>query len=177
MSIQGCRSCEQEALRGQGLVLEMSSPDPLQPPQEIGGRIMACESIGRDRLRLRLGPGRCDVASLKPGASVWLTSDPQWAQHWEKRARADVPVADRSLSCEVVGVLGQPLQLRLLEPRARDEGAIVVESEIPLQEASQRPLDRGRLSDQLGRLGERLTLGSLQLDLCPNAFLPVAELN
>jgi len=169
----------QEALRnGQGLVLEMSSSNPLEPPHEIGGRIMACESIGRDRVRLRLGPGRCDVAALKPGASVWLTSDPQWAQHWQKRAHADVPVADRSLSCEVVGVLGQPLQLRLLEPRARDGGAIVVESEIPLQEASQRPLDRGRLSDQLGRLGGTgWTLGSLQLDLCPNAFLPVAELN
>ena len=169
----------QEPLRnGQGLVLEMVSSDPLQPPQEIGGRIMACESLGRDRLRLRLGPGRCAVAQLRPGASVWLTSDPIWSQHWEKQSRRDVPVKDRSLHLKVSGRLGEPLELALLDPSIHNGKRIVVRSSLPLQPANQRPLDQGRLEDQLGRLGGTgWTLGSLVLDLCADAFLPVAELN
>lgn len=169
----------QEPLRnGQGLVLEMVSSDPLQPPQEIGGRIVACESLGRDRCRLRLGPGRCPVAALRPGASVWLTSDPSWSQHWDKQARRDVPVQERRLHVKVSGVLGEPLRLVLLEPAPANAEPLVVLSSIPLQRASQRPLDRGRLEDQLGRLGGTgWVLGSLEWDLCSDAFLPVAELN
>ena len=169
----------QEPLRnGQGLVLEMVSSDPLRPPQEIGGRIMSCESLGRDRVRLRLGPGRCHVAELTPGASVWLTSDPSWSQHWQKQARREVPTQDQSLHLKVSGVQGEPLHLELLAPRLANSDPMVVQSSMPVQPASQRPLDQARLEDQLGRLGGTgWTLGSLKLELCSDAFVPVAELN
>ena len=169
----------QEPLRnGQGLVLEMVSSDPLLAPQEIGGRIMSCETLGRDRVRLRLGPGRCPVTELRPGASVWLTSDPKWSQHWDKQARREVPAQERSLHLKVSGVQGEPLELELLEPSLPTGEPMVVRSASPVQPASQRPLDQARLEDQLGRLGGTgWTLGSLKVELCSDAFLPVAELN
>jgi putative protease len=75
---------------GQGLVLEQLSSDPLQPPREIGGRIMVCERMGDERWKLRLGPERVDGSGLRPGASVWLTSDPDWQSRWQRAARRRV---------------------------------------------------------------------------------------
>ncbi len=43
---------------GQGLVLEQLSSDPLQPPREIGSRIMVCE--------------RMNAGSCASGQSVWM---------------------------------------------------------------------------------------------------------
>ena len=55
-----------ELLRpGQGLVLERLSDDPLQPPEEVGGRIMVVEKLGGERLRLRLG-GRIKTSGIPP---------------------------------------------------------------------------------------------------------------
>ena len=162
-----------EALRaGQGLVLEMVSRDPLEPPREIGGRIMAVERLGRERLKLRLGPGRVDTRGLNPGASLWLTSDPAWESQWHKAAQRSVPASTRGLRFHVRGRLGEPLCLTLVGQHLRVDSAMV------LQPASQRPLDRSRLEDQLGRLGgSGWHLDGLDLDLEGDLFLPVAEVN
>ena len=137
-----------EPLRaGQGLVLELVSHDPLQPPREVGGRVMAVERLGGERLRLRLGPGRIDTRELPSGASVWLTSDPAWDSHWQRAAQRNVPITARDLHLSVRGRLGEPLLLSL---PAHD---VSVSSAMELQHASQRPLDRSRLESQLGRLG------------------------
>ena len=82
------------------------------------------------------------------------------------------PTADQQLNLVVSGRVGQLLQLSC------PDFAIQVHSEIPLQAASQRPLDRDRLATQLGRLGgSGWCLGSLDVDLEDQLFLPVAELN
>ena len=162
-----------EPLRaGQGLVLELVSHDPLQPPREVGGRVMAVERLGGERLRLRLGPGRIDTRELPSGASVWLTSDPAWDSHWQRAAQRNVPITARDLHLSVRGRLGEPLLLSL---PAHD---VSVSSAMELQHASQRPLDRSRLESQLGRLGGTgWRLASLNVDLAGDLFLPVAEMN
>ena len=160
---------------GQGLVLEQHSSDPLQPPREIGGRIMVCERMGAERWKLRLGPDRADLSGLSPGASVWLTSDPDWQSRWQRAARRTVEARSRDLALRVSGRLDAPLELQLLAPQGLD---LKLSSMMPLQQATQRPLDRERLQEQLGRLGGTgWSLESLEIQLEGDLFLPVAELN
>ena len=160
---------------GQGLVLEQLSSDPLQPPREIGGRIMVCERMGDERWKLRLGPDRVDLSGLRSGASVWLTSDPDWQSRWHRAARRTVEARPQELALRVSGRLDAPLELELLEPEALD---LKLCSAMPLQTASQRPLDRERLQEQLGRLGGTgWLLQHLDVQLQGDLFLPVAELN
>ena len=161
--------------RGQGLVLEVHGDDPLIPPLEIGGRVMDLERIDRDQLKLRLGPGRIDTRALATGASVWLTSDPEWESQWQKASRRTTVVSPRPLRLRVRGRLGAPLELEPLVPKA---AGVHLRSTMPLEPASRRPLDRLKLEDQLGRLGGTgWTLEQLELDLIGDLFLPVAELN
>ena len=169
-----------ESLRpGQGLVLEVedASADPLEPPRELGGRIMEIQGLGTDRCRLRLGPKRHDVRALRPGATVWLTDDPQWQSHWQRQAALEVSALERPLRLRVSGRLGVPLRLQVVVPPLAS-GPITVESAMDLQPAQAQALDRSRLEGQLGRLGGTgWRLESLELDLAEGLFLPVAELN
>ena len=160
---------------GQGVVLEVLSPDPLTPPREIGGRVMACEQIGRERLKLRLGPHRLETDALRAGASIWLTSDPAWQAQWQRASRRIVEPVSTPLVMSVAGAVNQPLTIELLQPST---AALSVKSAMPLQVASQRPLDHQRLTEQLGRLGGTAwRLERLELHLEGDLFLPVAELN
>ena len=162
-----------ERLRpGQGIVLEALSDDPLRPPDEVGGRVMACEQLGQERLKLRLGPGRIETRALRAGASVWLTSDPEWQSQWQRMARRPTEARPRDLSLRVVGRRGDALRLE------QPERGVVISSAMPLQSADQRPLDRARLEQQLGRLGgSGWRLRDLEVELEGDLFLPVAELN
>ncbi|QBE69198.1 peptidase U32 family protein [Synechococcus sp. WH 8101] len=169
-----------ESLRpGQGLVLEVAdvNADPLEPPRELGGRIMEIQSLGTDRCRLRLGPKRHDVRALRPGATVWLTDDPQWQSHWQRQAALEVSALERPLRLRVSGQVGAPLRLQAVVPPLAS-GPITVESAMALQPAQAQALDRSRLEGQLGRLGGTgWRLEALELDLAEGMFLPVAELN
>ena len=162
-----------ERLRpGQGIVLEALSDDPLRPPDEVGGRVMVCEQLGQERLKVRLGPGRIETRDLRAGVSVWLTSDPEWQSHWQRMAHRSTEASPRDLSLRVVGRCGDVLKL---EQPAR---GLVISSAMPLQPADQRPLDQQRLQQQLGRLGgSGWRLRDLTVELEGDLFLPVAELN
>jgi putative protease len=83
------------------------------------------------------------------------------------------------LTLAVQGQLNQPLQLALLAVAEREMvPPLVLRSRLPLVAATGSGLDRQRLEAQLGRLGgSGWRLGSLQLDLPDNLFLPLAELN
>ena len=168
--------CSRELLHpGQGLVLEQLSSDPLQPPREIGGRIMVCERIGDERWKLRLGSDRVDGSGLRYGASVWLTSDPDWYSRWQRAARRTVEARARNLALRVSGRLDAPLEVQLLSPHGLD---LTLSSTMPLQTACQRPLDREQLQEQLGRLGGIGWFPQHQeIQLQGDLFLPVAELN
>ena len=137
-----------ESLRpGQGLVLERRSTSPLQPPEEVGGRVMVVERLGRERLRLKLGPGRLNLRDLTAGASVWLTSDPSWDSHWQRAAQRPTASQSIGLQLRVRGRLDQPLVLETID------GATRISSRMLLQAAQQRSHDLHRLEEQLGRLG------------------------
>ena len=100
--------CRESLRPGQGLVLERWSASPFQPPQEVGGRVMVVERLGRERLRLKLGPGRLNLRDLPSGASIWLTSDPTWDSHWQKAARRPTAGQSIGLRLQVRGRLDQP---------------------------------------------------------------------
>ena len=163
---------------GDGLVLEGACPDPLQAPQEVGGRVMAVQTRPRGLMALRLGPGRVDLTALRPGSPCWLTSDPQLESQLHKLAQAPAPERQLALDLNVSGSLGGPLVLAVAAIAGSSVGPWQVESAAPLAAAHGAGLDRLRLEQQLGRLGGTpWRLGRLQIDLDEGLFLPVAQLN
>lgn len=172
-------SCSRQLRPGHGLVFEAPSPDPLLPPEEIGGRVMAVERRRPGLLALRLGPGRLDARRLRPGAPCWLSSDPLLERQWQRQANGPTPPVSQPLTLAVRGRLNQPLELILIAVANQElPSPLVLRSQLLLAAATGSGLDRQRLEAQLGRLGgSDWRLASLQLDLPDNLFLPVAELN
>jgi putative protease len=168
-----------EALKpGDGVVLEVPSPDPLLPPHEVGGRLMRVDARPGGRLLLQLGPGRIDLRGLRPGSPCWLTSDPQLEKRLQRLASGDTPERRHPLTLRVSGRAGQPLRLELESAPGLSGGPWCVSSRDPLQPARGGGLDQERLAQQLGRLGGTpWQLGSLDLDLEGELFLPPAQLN
>jgi putative protease len=168
-----------EALKpGDGVVLEVPSPDPLLPPHEVGGRLMRVDARPGGRLLLQLGPGRIDLRGLRPGSPCWLTSDPQLEKRLQRLASGDTPERRHPLTLRVCGRAGQPLRLELESAPGLSGGPWCVSSRDPLQPARGGGLDQERLAQQLGRLGGTpWQLGSLDLDLEGELFLPPAQLN
>ena len=168
-----------EALKpGDGVVLEVPSPDPLLPPREVGGRLMRVDARPGGRLLLQLGPGRIDLHGLRPGSPCWLTSDPQLEKRLQRLASGDTPERRQPLTLRVCGRAGQPLRLELESAPGLSGGPWCVSSRDPLQPARGGGLDQERLAQQLGRLGGTpWQLGSLDLDLEGELFLPPAQLN
>lgn len=163
---------------GDGVVFEAGSTDPLQPPREVGARLMAVESRAGGRLALRLGPGRIDTAGLGAGSPCWLTSDPQLEKTFQRLAQQPVPERRRALTIGVRGRLGEPLILQVAAMEGVAGGPWQVQSQQPLEQARGAGLDHERLAQQLGRLGGTpWELGSLVVDLEGDLFLPVAQLN
>ena len=171
---------EIEPQRGQGIVLEVAAGEggAFQIPREVGGRIMETERSGPACWRLKLGPGRVDARGLRPGAPVWLTSDPQWHSTWTRRAGRETPPQEAPLSLVVRGRIGEPLVLELGGAHGLEAQPIAVVSERLLEPAKDHGLDRERLEAQLGRLGGTgWRLETLHLDLSGSLFLPIGDLN
>ncbi len=164
---------------GQGLVFEAPGTDPLTPPEEVGGRVMAVEPRGRGQVALRLGPGRVEGRRLAEGAPCWLTSDPALESRWQRQASAATPERDRELVLRVSGRTGEPLTVAVVQAESLPQPEnLVVRSAMPLQCATGEGLGLERLEAQLGRLGGTgWRLHALDLNLQPGLFLPVAELN
>jgi U32 family peptidase len=171
-----------EALKpGDGLVFEALGVDPLIPPQEVGGRVMAVHPRGQGLQVVRLGPGRLPLAQLAPGSPCWLTSDPAVEREGQRMARQPAPERPRLLKLRVHGRLGEPLRISVLSapPLAAELfEQLTVPSVTPLEQARGAGLDRMRLQAQLGRLGGTgWELDELQVQLEGALFLPLAELN
>ena len=163
---------------GDGLVLEVAASDPLQPPREVGGRVMALQLRPGGLVALRLGPGRVALDGLKPGSPCWLTSDPQLESQLNKLAQAPAPERPQALDLRVSGALGSPLVVEVAAIPGIPGGPWRVASAAALESAQGAGLDRARLEQQLGRLGGTpWRLRQLELALCEGLFLPVAQLN
>ena len=162
---------------GDGVVLELPANDPLQPPREIGGRLMRVDPQPRGRVALSLGPGRINLRGLQPGSPCWLTSDAQLESRLQRLAQQEAPERRRALSIRACGRVGVPL---VLEAFSSDlpGGPWSVSSAQPLEAARGAGLDAERLQQQLGRLGGTpWELAQLELELEGALFLPVAQLN
>jgi len=169
---------EQPLKAGDGLVLEGAGSDPLQAPQEVGGRVMALQTRPGGLVALRLGPGRVDVPGLRRGSPCWLTSDAPLESQLQKLALAPAPEQQQALDLRVRGALGGPLVLEVEALAGQAAGPWQVTSAATLEAAKGAGLDRPRLEQQLGRLGGTpWRLGRLEIDLAPGLFLPVAQLN
>ncbi|MFM8525778.1 MAG: DUF3656 domain-containing protein [Cyanobacteriota bacterium] len=162
---------------GDGLVFEGRSADPLQAPEELGGRVMALEQRSGGLQAVRLGPQRLDGSHLRPGAPCWLSSDPALESQWRRMAQRQAPLRTKPLKLRVHGRQGGVLSVTAHDP-LRPEQTVVVRSSSALKAATAQALDHDRLSQQLGRLGgSAWHLETLDLDLEPGLFLPVKELN
>ena len=163
---------------GDGVVLELPGRDPLQPPQEVGGRLMRVETRPRGCLAVTLGPGRIALDGLVPGCPCWLSSDPQLESRLQRLAERDAPERSRGLRVRVSGRAGEPLQLTVIDAEGLAGGPWTATSDQPLQGARDAGLDADRLRQQLGRLGGTpWHLVDLELQLEGQLFLPVAQLN
>jgi putative protease len=112
------------------------------------------------------------------GWVVVRSAQPSLLEH-ARASFADVAPAEAESRIQVhvraSGASGTPLTLAWSAGGA----PVVVTSAVALAAATQHPLDRSRLREQLGRLGESpFTLGSLDTtELGPGLFLPVSVLN
>jgi putative protease len=164
--------CAQPLKPGDGVVFELPSLEPLQPPGEVGGRLMQVDRLPRGRVAIRLGPGRIDLRGLQPGSPCWLTSDPQLDSRLQRLADQEVKERPRPLALKVSGRAGEPLLLEVVG------GPWRVQSQQLLEPARGAALDQERLHQQLGRLGGTpWQLERLELALEGALFLPVAQLN
>jgi putative protease len=132
----------QAALKaGEGLVFEAPGSGPLEPPAEVGGRLMAVQQRPMGRLAVRLGPGRIETRGLSAGSPCWLTSDPALESQWQRMADQATPECTRGLRHRLQGRLGEPLELGVEWAEGLDPAAIVqikLRSVFALQAASEQ---------------------------------------
>jgi putative protease len=163
---------------GDGVVLECPGAGALEPPDEVGGRLMRVEPRAGGCLAVTLGPGRIDLRGLAPACPCWLSSDPQLESRLQRLAERSTPEHSRPLSLRVSGRVGAPLTLEVIAADGLTGGPWTASSDLPLQAAQGQGLDGDRLRQQLGRLGGTpWHLDELQCRLEGDLFLPVAQLN
>jgi U32 family peptidase len=166
---------------GDGLVFEAPGRDPLSPPTEVGGRVMAVQSRGAGLLAVRLGPARLPLEVLAPGSPCWITSDPLLEREGQRLTRQIAAPRPHALALRVQGRVGEPLCVAAATAGPLDPAILsrlLVRSAIPLEQARGAGLDRERLQAQLGRLGGTgWQLTGLDVQIEGATFLPLAELN
>ncbi len=156
---------------GDGLVFDAGRPEE----KEEGGRVYQVEPAGPGECTLRFGRGDIDWRRVRTGDRVWKTNDPALDRALRATFGGETVRFQRPLSMEVHGRAGGPLTLIANDG---DGHVVRVESVVPLAPAERQPLNRGRLTDQIGRLGGTpFRLGDLSSHLEGDVILPVSELN
>jgi putative protease len=174
--------CELEAplKRGDGIVFDAG--DPTKP--EEGGRVYDLRRQGR-KLEgeapgglVEIVPGRSDVdlSRVHVGDRIWKTSDPHLDKRLRQTFETDKPYRVFPVHVRVAGRLGEPLYTVWTDEL--EGNRVEVQSEMPLERAEKRPMDRALFEEQFGRLGGTIfALGGLTLDLDGELIVPVRELN
>lgn len=174
--------CELEAplKRGDGIVFDAG--DPTKP--EEGGRVYDLRRQGR-KLEgevpggvVEIVPGRSDVdlSRVHVGDRIWKTSDPHLDKRLRQTFETDKPYRVFPVHVRVTGRLGEPLHAVWTDEKTGNR--VEVRSEMPLERAEKRPMDRALFEEQFGRLGGTIfELGGLTLDLDGELIVPVRELN
>lgn len=148
---------------GMGVVFSQGD----EQENEQGGPIFRVDkSLGDWALTFgRPGP---DLRQVKRGAHVYITSDPKLVIK-----KVQTPHCRLPLRLEIQGKEGEILTVRATVRDFEAES----ESQVPLQPAQKRELDRAVLEENLGALGGTpFHLEQMDLDLPPGLFLPLGQL-
>ncbi len=151
-----------------------------EAPDAMGGASTGC-TVTAVRTLIDGGPIRQAIAARLPVAPGWkvLRTSQATLLAQARESFANVPASVRSrrvrLDVQVRGVEGVPLEVEF----AADGRTVTARGSRPLAPATNRPLDRAVLREQLGRLGDTpFVLAALDdSGLTPNLFLPVSDLN
>jgi len=167
--------------RGDGIVFDAGDPTK----KEEGGRVydlrrqgVKIEGEAQEGVVLEIVPGRNDVdlRRVKVGDKVWKTSDPALDKRLRATFETDKPYRVFPMRVTVSGAAGEPMVTTWTD--VQKGTTVEVVSEIPLEKALKRPMDKALLEDQLGRLGGTLyQLDSLDVNLEGELIIPVRELN
>ncbi|MCG7407951.1 U32 family peptidase [Paenibacillus sp. ACRRX] len=175
--------CKLEAPLKRGDGIGFDAGDPTQ--KEEGGRVydvrrkgVKLEGEAEEGWIVDIVPGRNDVnlRRVKVGDRIWKTSD----QALDKRMRAtfetEKPYRVFPMHIRVEGRVGEPLKTWWTD--VQKGTTIQVDSELLLEEAQKRPMDRELLEEQLGRLGGTVyQLEQLDAKLEGSVIVPMRELN
>jgi putative protease len=161
---------------GDGIVFDAGRPEE---PEE-GGRVYEIHPLkatGNNSAQVSLTFGRnaVDFSRVHTGNKVWKTSDPELDRTLRRSFAGEQVRFQQPVSIEVHGAEGRPLTIVALD----EQGNLArIDSIMPLVPAESRPLDTGRLREQLGRLGGTpFRLGDLKNELTGDVLLPLSELN
>src|SRR5690606_24897231 len=167
--------------RGDGIVFDAGDPTK----KEEGGRVydvrrqgVKVEGEAQEGTVIEIVPGRSDVdlRKVKPGDRVWKTSDPALDKRLRATFETEKPYRVFPLHVTVEGREGEPL--RTVWTDVHKGTTVEVLSELPLERAQKRPMDRELLEEQLGRLGGTLfQLEQLTVELEGDLIVPIRELN
>ncbi|WP_028543994.1 U32 family peptidase [Paenibacillus taiwanensis] len=175
--------CKLEAPLKRGDGIGFDAGDPTQ--KEEGGRVydvrrkgVKLEGEAEEGWIVDIVPGRNDVnlRRVKVGDRIWKTSD----QALDKRMRAtfetEKPYRVFPMHVRVEGRVGEPLKTWWTD--VQKGTTVQVDSELLLEEAQKRPMDRELLEEQLGRLGGTVyQLEQLEAELEGSVIVPMRELN
>lgn len=167
--------------RGDGIVFDAGDPTK----KEEGGRVydlrrqgVKIEGEAQEGVVLEIVAGRNDVdlRRVKVGDKVWKTSDPALDRRLRATFETDKPYRVFPMRVTVSGSAGEPMVTTWTD--VQKGTTVEVVSELPLETALKRPMDKALLEDQLGRLGGTLyQLESLEVNLDGELIVPVRELN
>jgi U32 family peptidase len=150
---------------GMGVVFRQGD----EQESEQGGPIFSVKASQGDKWWLGFGRPGPDLRRVRPGAEVYLTSDPALAIK-----KVEQPEGRVELKVKVEGTLGAQLGVRAELPFG---AAATARSTIALQEARKSALTDEVLQEQLGALGGTpFRLSHLSTNLDQNLFLPFAQL-
>lgn len=152
---------------GDGVVFDAAGWRSPQEPEE-GGRLYEVTKQGKE-LALAFANNAINVSRIRPGDLVWRTGDPDIAKLVKSIEPARQPV-----DIHVEAHTGSALLMTWTLPNT----TVTVQSNDPLSHATNRALEPGYLSDQLGRLGGTpYKLGKLTTSITGSPFAPPSLLN
>jgi U32 family peptidase len=163
-----------ELKRGDGLVFDAASwrsPDET----EEGGSVYNVQPLSEDVFLLEFGNGEIDFSRIRMGDLVWRTHDPQLNKTYKPLTDAKEPVYTRPVIFDVNAKQGEFLSITATIEKGLGATAA---SEVRLEPASKRALDKNLLREHLGKLGgTAFHLESVKLDSSELLFIPISELN
>ena len=163
-----------EISAGDGLVFDAAhrrSPGE----KEEGGFLYLVKSIRESEYELVFGRDEINFARIEVGDWIWRTHDPKLIKRLKPVTQATDPVYKRPVHFSVTAISNEPIRIVARCDSVHEHTFV---SEQPLSIAQNRALNEMQLKEQLGRLGGTpFRLGSVSLETCGTAFVPVSLLN